>query len=140
MQGNFAVINSEQSLELFIQNLRATYQNKKWLMVQVTNEKQRSQLQNNALHLWCGMVANMLNEKGLDVREVLSVSKRQEIPWTTSAVKEHLWRPVQVAHCGKSSTTKASTKDYPAIYDALNKALGQSFGISVPWPTRFQND
>lgn len=136
MKGQFRVINSRQSLEAAIQELREKWESDKWLMMQITTEKQRSQLQNNSLHLWLTMVADQLNSMGLDVRQVLAKSKRQEIPWTPEAVKTHLWKPVQEAYMGEKSTTRASTTDYPAIYEILNKTFGQQFGFHVPWPSK----
>lgn len=136
MKGQFRIINSRESLEFAIQQLRQEWESSKWLMMQTTNEKQRSQLQNNSLHLWLTLVASALNEQGLDVRQVLAKSKRQEIPWTMAAVKEHLWKPVQLAYNGKSSTIKASTTDYSVISDILNRTFSEQFGVYVPWPDR----
>lgn len=136
MKGQFRVINSQQSLEAAIQELRENWQRDKWLMIQTTNEKQRSQLQNNSLHMWLTHVAHALNEKGMDVRQILQMSKRQEIPWTMEAVKQHLWKPVQESYIGEKSTTRASSTDYPAIYDILNKTLIEKLGIQVPWPCK----
>lgn len=136
MKGQFRIINSRESLELAIQQLRDEWESNKWLMMQTTNEKQRSQLQNNSLHLWLTLVASALNEQGLDVRQVLAKSKRQDIPWTMAACKEHLWKPVQLAYNGKNSTTKASTTDYSVISDILNRTFGEQFGVYVPWPDR----
>ena len=136
MKGQFRIIKSQHSLECAIQELREKWELDKWLMMQLTNEKQRSQLQNNSLHLWLTQVAHALNEKGMDVRQVLQMSKRQEIPWTMSAAKEHLWRPVQEAYMGEKSTTQASTAEFNAIYDILNKTLVEKIGIFVPWPSK----
>lgn len=136
MKGQFRIINSQHSLDAAKQELDETWQIYKWLMMQTTTEQQRSQLQNNSLHLWLDMVARALNDKGHDVRQVLQMSKRQEIPWTMSAAKEHLWRPVQESYTGESSTTKASTKEYAAIYDILNKTLVEKLGVFVPWPNK----
>ena len=136
MKGQFRVINSQQSLDAAIQELREKWHQNKWLMMQTTTEKQRSQLQNNALHVWLTQVSHALNDKGMDVRQVLQLSKRQEIPWTMEAVKQHLWKPVQEAYMGEKSTTRASSTDYPAIYDILNKTLVEKLGIFVPWPCK----
>lgn len=136
MKGQFRVINSQRSLDLAKKELDEMFHRDKWLMMQTTTEKQRSQLQNNALHLWLDMVAKELNDKGFDVRQVLQMSKRQEIPWTMAAAKDHLWRPVQEAYVGEKSTTRASSTDYPAIYDILNKTLVEKLGVFVPWPCK----
>lgn len=135
MRGQFRTINCEQALEAHIAEIRQKWEQHKWLQVQITTEKQRSQLQNNALHMWLTLVAVQLNDAGFDVRQVLQLSKRAEIPWTMEAVKEHLWKPVQKQYTGTKSTTQASTADYPAIYDILNKVLIEKFNIYVPWPS-----
>ena len=136
MKGAFTIINSERALNEHIEALRKQWFEHHWLMVQITNEKQRTQLQNNSLHLWFSLVADELNRQGYDVRAVLQLSSRAEIQWTGEAVKEHLWRPVQIQYNGKQSTTRASTKDYPAIYETLNKTLGEKLGVHVPWPSK----
>lgn len=136
MQGEIRTINSKKTLEAAIEHLQQTFEKKGWFQYQINTKKQRSILQNSALHLWCGQVAHALNKAGHDVRQVLAQSKRAEIQWTGAAVKEHLWRPVQVAYKGEHSTARCSTDDYPAIYESLNKALSQAFGVHVPWPNK----
>ena len=39
------------------------------------------------------MIANALNDAGLDMKKVLK--PEIDIPWNTATVKEYLWRPVQ---------------------------------------------
>lgn len=136
MKGQFRIVNSQISLEAAIQELREKWKHDKWLMIQTTTEKQRTQLQNNSLHLWLTQVAQELNDKGLDVRQVLQMSKRQEIPWTMESVKSHLWRPVQEAYMGEKSTTRASSTEFTEVYDILNKTLIEKLGVVVPWPNR----
>lgn len=53
-----------------------------------------------------------------------------------SAAKEHLWKPVQEAYMGEKSTTQASTAEFTATYDILNKTLIEKFGVVVPWPSK----
>ncbi|MCC2615953.1 hypothetical protein LJ739_06840 [Aestuariibacter halophilus] len=119
----------------------AQWEHHKWLQVTVNNEKQRSDLQNNSLHLWCQMVADAANENGFDVKSFVNeVTSRAEIPWTGSVVKELIWRPTQIAYTAEQSTTKASTKDYVVICDIINKAMGESMGIHVPWPCKRNKD
>ena len=137
MKGQFRIINSRQSLEEACSEIRNIWELRKWLMLQVTTEKQRSQLQNNSLHLWCDWVAKEANERGFDVRTFVNeISKRAEIPWTGAVVKELIWRPTQIAYTNKESTTKATTTEYPAICDIINKAMGEGMGLYVPWPCK----
>lgn len=102
-----------------------------------TNEKQKEKIrtaqQNRALHLWFQLVAETLNESGLDMRKTLK--PEIEIPWTKSAVKEYLWRPVQKAMLHKDSTTKLNTKDIDKVFDVLNRHLGEKLEVHMPFPS-----
>lgn len=103
----------------------------------VTIEKKtnkRTLRQNNALHLFFQLLANELNNSGLDMRNVLK--KDIDISWTLENVKEYLWRPVQVALLKKKSTTKLTTDEIDKVYDMLNRHLGQKFGLPcIPFPS-----
>lgn len=95
--------------------------------------KQRTSPQNRSLHLYFDMLAEKLNESGLDMRKTLKPGI--EIPWTRESVKNHLWRPIQEAMTGKHSTTELDTVDPSAIYEVLNRHLSEKFGVSVEWPS-----
>lgn len=127
-------ITNQYQLDYFKKWLDEAFAEHGYVYVAPSTEKPRSAQQNNALHKYCGMVADELNERGLDMRKVLK--PEVEIPWTTASAKEHLWRPIQMAMTGKESTTEVSTKDYPQVYDVLNRHLGTKFGVSVPWPSK----
>ena len=102
----------------------------------VTNQRVRTPTQNNCLHKWLGMVAETLNDAGLDMKTV--IKPEVSIPWSKTSAKEFLWRPIQEAYTGENSTTKPSTKEYPVIADTIARHLGSKFGVTLPaWPTRF---
>jgi RNA recognition motif-containing protein len=132
MNGKFRIINSRNSLELALQELRETWELQKWLMLQVTTEKQRSQLQNNSMHLWFEWVSQELNRRGLDMRVLLK--SKPTIDWYSSSVKSHIWKPTQIAIADKDSTIDISTVECVRISDELNRWFGNSFGFTVPWP------
>lgn len=99
-----------------------------------TEEKIRTAQQNRALHLFFQLLADELNEAGLDMRKVLKPGI--DIPWTKTSIKEFLWRPVQEAALGKKSTRQLlKQRDIDLIYDTLTRHLSQIFGISVPFPS-----
>ena len=50
-----------------------------------------------------------------------------------------LWKPIQEAVLQKKSTTELKRKEIDDVYDTINLALGQKFGIHVPFPT-IEND
>lgn len=99
----------------------------------MTDEKPRTQRQNRALHLLFGILADQLNEAGLDMKKTLR--KDVEIPWTASNIKEFLWRPVMTAQLGKKSTTEMTTKDIDRVFETLTRHLGQKFSIELDFPS-----
>ena len=93
----------------------------------------RTNRQNRALHLMFKLLADELNDAGLDLRKTL----RQdiEIPWNGDMVKEYIWRPVQQAQLGKKSTTQLSSKDVDKVFETINRHLAERFGMHVPFPS-----
>ena len=134
MNGQSFTINSEHTLKCFIEHVTKQWNEHKWMQCTFNYDKARSLKQNSALHVYCGMLAESLNDAGLDMKQVLA--HHQEIPWTATAVKERMWRPIQQAMINEDSTTRASTKDYPQIYEALNRHTASRLGISIEWPTK----
>ena len=134
MEGDAWLINSPMTLENCIHHLRATYEKNGFVHVKAESSKKRSLSQNNALHLYCDWLATKLNDGGLDMMKVLDTAA--EIPWTSTAVKEHLWRPVQKAMTGKKSTTEQNKAEFVDIYDVLSRHISAKFGVYVAWPSR----
>ena len=107
---------------------------KKWYADLGRETGVRTPQQNNALHLGLSMIAKALNEAGLDMRKVLKPTV--DIPWTTSSVKDHLWRPVQKSMTGKESTTKLDKLEPSEIWDVIMRHLGEKHGIEyIQWPS-----
>lgn len=99
----------------------------------IKKKKARTLTQNGALHKYCEMVSSALNDAGLDMRRVLN--EDVDIPWTMSAVKEHMWRPIQKVVIGKDSTTEANTGEYSEVYNVMSRHLSQKLGVNVYWPS-----
>jgi hypothetical protein len=78
-------------------------------------------------------LADELNDRGLDMRKTLKPGV--EIPWTGDSVKEYLWRPIQQAQLNKKSTTELTTKEIDAVFDTINRHIGEKFGLFVPFPS-----
>lgn len=95
--------------------------------------KQRTLLQNKAIHAYFAQLAQALNESGYDMRRTLKHDI--DIPWTPETIKKFLWKPIQNAQLGKESTTELSTKDIDAVYEVLNRHLGEKLGVHVPFPS-----
>jgi len=97
---------------------------------QEKKETPRTMIQNRALHLWFELVAEMLNESGLDMKKVLKPDV--DIPWTKQTVKEYLWRPLQEVMLLKHSTTELTTKDLDKVVEVLNRHLGDKLKVETP--------
>lgn len=96
--------------------------------------QQRTNQQNKALHLYFTMLAEALNDAGLDMRTFLKPGI--DIPWDSHTIKEHLWRPVQKIVLRKDSTTELTKgkKEIDRVYEVLNRRLAQD-GVHVPFPS-----
>jgi len=97
--------------------------------------EQRTDKQNNSIHLYCQLLADALNNAGLDVQKTLDMSL--SIGWTKVLVKMFIWAKVQKAMYGTTSTTELDTKQVSAVYDTINRYLSDSKGVSVAFPNRF---
>lgn len=128
------IIDSEEKLEFYVNELRKQFNDHKYLICDIASGKQRTKLQNSALHLYCKLLADALNDAGLDMKKVLT--KKPDIPWTKYSVKEYLWRPIQDAMTGKESTVDQNRIDYNKIHKVLDRHLLEKFSISVEWPVR----
>jgi hypothetical protein len=132
-------VNSNFKLEQFILKVKALYKDHGYVTFDWTTGKQRTNSQNRALHLWCELVAQTLNDAGMEM--VVNVPdktrKPWEVPWTKTSVKEQIWRPVQIAITEKESTTEAERIEYNLVYEAISRRFAQSFGLVLPlWPDK----
>lgn len=93
-------------------------------------EKQRTIKQNKSLHLWFRLLADTLNEAGLDMRTVLK--PEINIEWNDKTIKEYIYKPILNAMLLKKSTTEMTTKDIDKVWETINLHLGEKFGIEVP--------
>lgn len=128
------IINSAHSKELFLRQMEKLYDEHKYLRLTIKTGKQRTNLQNAALHKYLSLLAEELNNAGLDMKKALK--PEVDIPWTTDNAKEYLWRPIQKAITKQDSSTKPSTKDYVYIYEVLSRHMVDKFGINVQWPSK----
>jgi hypothetical protein len=99
----------------------------------MTEEKPRTTSQNKALHLLYELIAQELNDHGLDMRVVLK--PEVDIPWSKETVKNFIWRPIQKAQLGKESTTELTTKEVQEVTETINRHFGEKFGLHVPFPS-----
>ena len=94
-------------------------------------------LQNAALHVYCRQLAHALNTAGIDMRVFFESREKANADWTDYGVKNHIWRPIQEAMTGEQSTTRPKRKEYPEIYEVLNRFLSETWPEigHAPWPS-----
>lgn len=89
----------------------------------------RTLSQNSALHVDCQLIADKLNDAGLDMRATLKPGV--SIPWTLESVKEHLFKPIMKLTTGKDSTRQLKKQggEIDRIHEVLMRELGEKHGI-----------
>lgn len=93
--------------------------------------------QNASIHKYCSLLAKQFQEAGLDMETVLS---KTAIPvkWTMEAVKEVIWRRIQIVmYPDKTSTTQLETKDVNEVYQVISRHMSTEFSINQSFPNRF---
>jgi hypothetical protein len=110
-----------------------------WLECDIKADKTLvTSLQMRSIHLYFKLLSEALNAAGLDMKAVMDrLSKNAMIPWSASAIKERLWRPVIINTYDKESTTKLETSEISGGYEALNQVTSEQLGISIPFPDRY---
>lgn len=133
-QGEFWVVNNKHSLQVFTKHIEHLYDTKGYVTLKWRTGKTRTHKQNNALHVYCRMLSEALNDAGYDMKKTLK--QEVEIPWTTELVKQYLWKPVQEAVTGADSTSTAGTEDYDKVHQVLSKHLSEKFNVYIPFPSK----
>lgn len=95
----------------------------------VKPQKLRTYMQNRALHKDCDLIAEKLNDAGLDMKKV--IKKEIDIPWTTEGVKEWIFKPIMKAMYNKESTTELekNSGEIEKIHDVIMRELGEKFNV-----------
>jgi len=123
-------ITQEEEGETIYIPLSQYLKNDKVLNVVDSKDKARTIKQNNSLHSYCAKVAKKLNDGGLDIKQTI----KADIPWSMTAVKDLMWRVIQVAMLNKKSTTSLKTNEVTQIHRVMDNHLVTKLEIS---PTDF---
>jgi hypothetical protein len=138
MQVDESRLDTEAAMLEYVAQLRADWYAHRYLIASHRTGKQRTLTQNNALHLFCQMLADQLNASGLDMRKVMK--PEVEIPWDMYSVKARLWKTLQKAMLNKESTTEADRIEYSLVHEVLGRHLAKTQGINIPeWPKKKEN-
>jgi len=95
----------------------------------------RSSLQNRSLHKFFIIIADELNELGMEFQYFGLKGTVLSTRYTTNIVKNHFWRPVQQTLFNIESTKDIDTKQINEITDVIVKFFGEK-GVYVEFPNR----
>ncbi len=97
-----------------------------------------SDQQFKAMHKWFDQVGEAMNEKHIDMRAFLR--KDIEMPWSTWAIKEFIFKPLMEQRYGKKSTKELfKTGEIDILYDVITLEIIERTKGEVdvpPWPCR----
>jgi hypothetical protein len=101
----------------------------------------RTQAQNRAIHLYCGMMADRLNDGGFTYAMFIEHLIRHgvNVPWDMDKVK-YAWQLIQLAMIGHDKTRKLKTDEVSKVYEVTNERFADLAGVSIPFPDRFNQD
>lgn len=91
----------------------------------------RTIVQNSAMHKYFSLVAEALNDAGLDMKQVI----KADVEWSMFSVKEYMWKAIQKAILGKESTTLLKKDEIDSVYLNMNRLTASKFGIDIPFPS-----
>jgi len=137
-------ITSPESLKAAQEYLATVFEGKGSYEVHLMGEvdKRRTNLQNRALHKWCEMCSEVLNEAGLNQYVFFEILNKHglELDWNKSTFKEEVFKRTQKAMTQKESTKEANTKDYSGVYNSLCRFFASHDVVLPPWPDRFNQE
>ena len=97
----------------------------------------RTGKQNSSLHEFFEHIANACNDSGHEM-EITSpmLSKTITVQWTKDSIKEHIWRPVQVAmYPDTHSTADLKTTELMKVTEQLQHFLVTRFSLNIDFPS-----
>lgn len=100
----------------------------------VVVEKTRTIPQNDSLHLWFRLVAEVLKGDGVTMTRLLKdlATKGIEVYPTEHGIK-YAWKQLQKKQYGTKSTTELKkTGEIDDLIDAFIKFCGQEYGSAIP--------
>ncbi len=134
---NEFLVNSDTTYVAFMKLAHDLYMEHRYIEFKYKTGKQRTNLQNRALHLYFTMLAMAFKESEITLPDLIELPFVEvDLSIDAHLIKEKLWKPIQKALIDEESTAKAKRRDYTEVYDTLNRYTSDRFGISVPFPSK----
>lgn len=100
----------------------------------------RSTQQNKSLHKWLEMIAHEANNQGLTLQDIVEVIRKIEIRPNKENLKQVVVHPYIKAAYDIDSTTQLTTQQMDELIDGVTKLFGQTWGITIPFPSEENRD
>ena len=130
-EGHMWFVDHQSKLDFFIEFAKLAFKNGEHHVYSI-KPFNRTDRQNNALHLWFRQMSEQLNDAGYSNKHPFN--DEVEIPFTEGLVKEMLYKPIVKAMYDKTSTTKLSGSELSKAAEVLIRWLSEHKGIYVPFP------
>lgn len=115
---------------------RCNILNKKESLVELKEIKPtRTTKQNAALHVYYGIISEVLNELGHTFKYKGLTGKTLELPYNEKIVKETIWRDVQRSLFDIESTTEINTQQINEIIDVITEFFSRQ-GVVIEFPCK----
>lgn len=110
---------------------------RKKVFVQYSTDESMSKKQRGALHVWCEMVAQVLNDNDL-LHEYKSPVRGidMQVDWTMYMIKDMIYKPVLAAMTGKMSTEEQTTVEPSSVAETIARSFAVKGVVLPEWPTQ----
>ena len=110
----------------------------------IRDDNPRTGPQNNSLHLSFRQFAEEINDAGYSLTKAIEMGLLHlEMPWTEDNIKRifraimlHRYPDKKWKNPEKPSTTELNTKELSECWEILNKAMGERFSVTLPFPSQ----
>jgi len=122
-------INNERDLYILFSDLK--HERFPYTLTYDPMVKRRTLKQNSSINIYCRIMAEKLNDAGLDMRKVLK--PEYEIPWTLDSFRENMFNVISRAMFNKTSS-QLETTEPSEVHKVLDKNLSEKFNVSHDFP------
>ena len=129
-------VDSDETLLALFTHAKEVIKEGGTLVFELVKTDKRTSQQNNALHLYFRLLADDLNEAGLD-QLTFPWKEGAKLDWTPESVKEHLWKPIQKVMVKEGMTSKLKKEDVDKVYQTLSRNLAERCGVTTAFPSQY---
>ena len=131
-------VNSQTSFDNFQLRSAELFKEHGYVIFKYSTGKQRTNAQNDAIHLFCSWIADAANNAGDEMKIASPLLQFDvDVPWTKLSVKERVWRPLQKAKFpGRKSTRQLLRHEVSEIADVIIRHFGEKRGLVVKFPSK----